>query len=60
MKSKYAVFTTKGAFPQALITVWKESWQSGLSRSYTSDFEVYRNNFDPQQNPEVKVYISIE
>lgn len=59
-ESKYAVFTTQGAFPQGLIAVWQEIWQSGLPRSYTSDFEVYPANFDPERNPEVKVYIATD
>ncbi len=59
-ESMYAVFTTKGEFPQGLIAVWQDIWKSNLSRSYTSDFEVYRSDFDPQQNPEVKIYIAIK
>lgn len=59
-ESKYAVFTTQGEFPQGLIAVWQDIWKSGLQRLYTSDFEVYRSDFDPQRNPEVKVYIAIE
>lgn len=59
-KSKYAVFTTRGEFPQGLIAVWQDIWNSALPRLYTSDFEVYRSSFDPQRNPEVKVYIAIE
>ena len=43
-----------------MIAVWQDIWKSNLPRSYTSDFEVYRSDFDPQQNPEVKVYIAIE
>lgn len=31
-----------------------------FQRSYTSDFEVYRSNFDPLKNPEVEVYIAID
>ena len=58
--SKYAVFSTKGAFPQGLIATWQEIWSSNLSRSYTSDFEAYRSDFDPQMNPEVKIYIALE
>lgn len=58
--SKYAVFTTQGMFPQGLIAAWQEIWKSDLHRSYTTDFEVYRSDFDPQNNPEVKVYIAIE
>jgi predicted transcriptional regulator YdeE len=59
-ESKYAVFTSQGGFPQGLIAVWPEIWKSDFTRLYTSDFEVYRNDFDPQRNPEVKVYIAIE
>lgn len=58
--SKYAVYTTKGGFPQGLIAAWQDIWKSNLPRSYTSDFEVYRSDFDPQHNPEIKVYIAIE
>jgi predicted transcriptional regulator YdeE len=59
-ESKYAVFTTQGEFPQGLIAAWQAVWKSNLSRSYTSDFELYRSDFNPQNNPEVKVYIAIE
>ncbi len=59
-ESKYAVFTTKGEFPQGLIGVWQAIWQSNLSRSYTTDFELYSPDFDPQKKPEVKVYIAIK
>lgn len=58
--SKYAVFTTEGEFPKGLVMVWKDIWQSNLPRSYTADFEVYSQDFDPRQNPEVKVYIAVE
>lgn len=58
--SDYAVYTTKGEFPQGLIAAWQEIWKSNLPRAYTSDFEVYRSDFDPQHNPEIKVYIAIE
>jgi len=59
-ESKYAVFTTHGEFPQGLIAAWQAVWKSDLFRSYTSDFELYRSDFNPQKNPEVKVYIAIE
>lgn len=59
-QSKYAVFTTEGEFPQGLIAAWHEIWNSNLDRLYTSDFEVYRSNFDPLNNPKVKIYIAIE
>ncbi len=59
-EARYAVFTTQGEFPQGLIVAWQAIWKANLPRSYTSDFEVYRSTFDPQKNPEVKVYIAIE
>jgi predicted transcriptional regulator YdeE/GNAT superfamily N-acetyltransferase len=59
-ESKYAIFTTQGEFPKGLIAAWQDIWKSNLHRSYTSDFEVYRSDFDPQHNPEVKVYIAVE
>lgn len=58
--SKYAIFTTQGVFPQGLIAAWQAVWKSNLPRSYTSDFEVYHSDFDPQTNPQVKVYIAID
>lgn len=58
-KSRYAVYTTQGEFPEGLIKAWQAVWQSNLHRSYTSDFEVYRSDFDPKTNPEVKLYIAI-
>lgn len=59
-QSSYAVFTTQGEFPQGLIAVWQDIWKTELSRLYTSDFEIYPSDFDPQENPEVKVYIAIK
>ena len=58
-ESNYAVFTTQGKFPQGLIAAWQAIWQSNLHRSYTSDFEIYHSDFDPQINPQIKVYISV-
>lgn len=58
--SNYAVFTTQGGFPQGLIAVWEKIWRSNLHRSYTSDLELYPFDFDPQINPQVKVYIAID
>ncbi len=58
--SKYAVFVTEGKFPDGLIAVWQEVWKLDLARSYTSDFEVYRSDFDPEKSPEVKVHIAID
>ena len=56
--SPYAVFTAKGAFPQSMGQMWHTIWNTALKRSYTVDFEVYAPDFNPQNNPEVKIYIS--
>lgn len=58
-KSKYAVYTTQGEFPKGLIAAWQEIWKSDLSRTYKCDFEIYKRDFDPQSNPEVKIYIGV-
>lgn len=59
-ESKYAVFTTQGEFPQGLIAAWQAIWKSNLFRSYTSDFELYRADFHPVNNPEIKIYIALD
>lgn len=58
-KSSYAVFTTHSPFPQGLIATWQTIWKSPLARAYTTDFEIYRFEFNPETNPEVKVYIAL-
>lgn len=58
-QSNYAIFTSKGEYPQSLIETWKTIWQSKLERAYESDFEVYKADFNPKLKPEVRVYVSI-
>jgi predicted transcriptional regulator YdeE len=58
--SDYAVFTTQGKFPAGLIAAWQAIWKSNLQRAYTSDFELYSADFDPENNPQVKVYIAVK
>lgn len=57
--AKYAVYTTRGAHPDGLIKTWQEIWKSGMHRAFTADFEEYLPSFDPEKNPEVKVYIAL-
>ncbi|HSW87360.1 MAG TPA: GyrI-like domain-containing protein [Rhabdochlamydiaceae bacterium] len=57
--STYAVFTASGPFPQSLIQVWENIWNSDLKRTYATDFEVYLSDFNPEKNPEIKVYIAV-
>lgn len=56
--SSYAVFTAKGAFPQSMMQAWQSIWTSIVKRSYTTDFEVYKPDFNPQDNPEIRIFIA--
>lgn len=56
--SKYALFTAKGEFPKSMMITWQNIWHSGIKRSYTTDFEIYTSDFNPQNNPEVRIYIA--
>ena len=56
--SSYTVFTTKGAFPQSMADAWHRIWDSKVKRSYTTDFEIYTPDFNPQNNPEVEIFIA--
>lgn len=59
----YAVFIAKGAFPQSMLEAWQKIWSSDIKRTYTTDFEIYPpdfNPFNPNVDPEVKIYIAIE
>ena len=58
--STYAVFTAKGDFPQSMGQAWVSIWNTALKRTYTQDIEVYSADFNPQNKPDVKIYISIE
>jgi predicted transcriptional regulator YdeE len=56
----YAVFTAKGEFPQSMGIAWHAIWHSGLKRSYTTDYEIYHADFNPQNNPEIDIFIAVE
>ena len=56
--SKYAVFNSKGKFPESLLKTWQDIWTSNLDRTYTGDFEIYKQNFSATQNPKIDVYIA--
>lgn len=40
--ANYKIFETKGPLPNSIIDLWQEIWQTPLSRSYQTDFEVYK------------------
>lgn len=58
--SNYAVFRIQGKFPDALMRTWVWVWKEQLNRTYTGDLEVYPPGFDPIENPDLLLYISIK
>jgi len=58
--ARYAVFTSNGPHPDALIQIWQSVWNGDLDRSFTADFELYPAQFDPVKNPQAKVFIAID
>ncbi len=56
--AEYALFTAKGEFPKSMMLTWQNIWRSGIQRSYTTDFEIYASDFNPQNNPIVRIYIA--
>jgi predicted transcriptional regulator YdeE len=56
--ASYAVYKTQGEYPQGLASTWQMIWKAPFKRAYTTDFEVYETDFNPQTKPEVKVYIA--
>ena len=59
---KYHKFIAKGQMPHAVIKMWQEIWQKDkkLNRKYTVDFEVYGQESNNIENPEVAIYIATE
>lgn len=58
-EKKYAVFSTNGPYPQALVQTWQTIWKAPLQRAYTTDFEIYPPGFDPAKISEIKVCIAL-
>lgn len=45
--STYAFMNMEGSFPEGVMGGWEKAWTSGLDRSFTSDFEMYDEAFNP-------------
>jgi predicted transcriptional regulator YdeE len=56
---KYAKFTTKGHYQQAVRELWQSIWQLPLERAYSCDFELYYNNSEDVNEQEIDIYVSI-
>lgn len=55
---KYARFSVRGHMEKAVAKAWGEIWQMDLDRSFTGDFEEYRN--DDINNCDIDIYIAIK
>lgn len=57
----YAHFHVVGKYPKTLIETWVSIWQNKeLKRTYTGDYELYKENFYEQSPQEVDVFIAID
>lgn len=55
---KYAKFSVHGHMERAVAEAWGEIWQMELNRSFTGDFEEYRNaDFE---NCDIDLYIALK
>jgi predicted transcriptional regulator YdeE len=59
--STFAVYEAVGEFPQSVLNVWNEVWQSTtLKRTYAGDYEIYGKRFFIDASKPVSIYVAIE
>lgn len=59
--SKYAVFTAKGPFAQAIPNTWQTIWQTKeIERAFTNDIEWYTEKSTDDEHSNVEIYVSIK
>jgi predicted transcriptional regulator YdeE len=57
----YQQFTATGNMKDNIVyNEWVKIWDSGISRAYTTDFEVYGKNAQHPENAEVPIYIALK
>ena len=59
-KGTYQKAIAKGKMPGCIADTWKEIWDSDLTRTYRSDFEVYGERSQNWNDAEVDIFISVE
>lgn len=60
-KTEYEQFTAKGNLNEGIVfNKWLEIWNSGLNRSFTTDFEVYDEKTQDPENAAVDLFIAIK
>lgn len=59
----YAVYPVVGEFPKSLIDTWGRIWSTDLKRTYTGDFELYKDILPSGcligSNQELDVFVAI-
>ena len=55
----YAVIRAEGPMPQALIETWRAIWESDLQRTYTGDFDLYRQGVDGAPGP-IDIHVAVD
>lgn len=59
-EQKYVIFTALGKMPQAVAKEWKKIWALDLKRKYSSDFEIYNEDSNQEDESEVEIYIAVK
>ena len=59
-KGTHQKFTAKGKMPDCIAETWKEIWNSGISRAYETDFEVYDERSRNWNDAEVDIFVSVK
>lgn len=57
----YAKVDVQGEYPHSLIDAWQSIWEhdESLDRSYTTDFELYGQNFTEEDNCQFSIYLAL-
>jgi predicted transcriptional regulator YdeE len=57
----YKLFTAKGNLMEgAIFQEWMNIWNSGVSRTYSVDFEVYGEKAKDPTNAEVEIFVAVK
>ena len=56
---QYLQFIAKGIMPDCVGDMWKQIWNSGIKRTYQTDFEVYDERSKNWNDAEVDIFISV-
>ena len=55
---KYAKFSICGNMVTAVAEAWQQIWDMDLDRSFTGDFEEYKNS--EVENAEIDIYVALK